>query len=216
MTNINRWAWDYIDHHIEIKKLLIEDLVNVSALARKIAREHHLEQNIDAIISAIRRYEGKKEIKKEFHQLYELLRRAKISTKTKLVSILVRRTDETEKKVASMYPRITFRRDAILRTFEITNHIKIVVDAEYLTPVKDLFMPKEIEHIEKNLGELAINYSDDITKISGLFVLLCNELALHDISIIDSMICHWEHIIIFKEEDLERAFQVIFQLTKMK
>ncbi len=216
MTNINKLTWDYIDHHIEIKKLLIEELVNASALARKIAKEQHLEHNIDAIISAIRRYEGKKEIKKEFYTLYELVRRAKISTKTKLVSLLIRRTDDTEKKVASMYSKISFRRDVTLRTFEITNHIKIVVDAEYLNSIKSLFLPKEIEHLEKDLGELAINYADDITKIPGLFVLLCNELALHDISIIDSMICHWEHLLIFKEEDLEKAFQVIFQLTKMK
>ena len=77
-----------------------------------------------------------------------------------------------------------------------------------------LFNPKEIETTEKNLSEIAINYRDDITKIPGLFATIANELALNEVSIIDSMICHWEHIIVAKEKDLEGALKVILNLIK--
>jgi hypothetical protein len=214
MTNINKLTWDYIENSIEIKKTLLSGLINISALARQIAKENHLEKNIDAIISAIRRYEGKAEVKKRYTKLYELLKKAKISTKTKLASILVKRNDETEKKVGSIYSKINLRRESTIRIFEVTNYIKIIMDEEFFDEIKKIFIAKEIEAVEKNLGELTINYMDDITKIPGVFATLANEMSLNGVSIIDSMICHWEHIIVVKEDDLEKAFSVVLHLTK--
>lgn len=214
MANINKLVWDYLDNHIELKKTLLENLLNTSALARKIAQELNLKQNLDAIISAIRRYEHKKEKKAQLLKFYQLIKRAKLSTKTKLASLLIKRNDQTEKKLSSLYSKIPLKRDTTLRIFEVTNYIKIILDEELLKEIKALFSPQEIEAIEKNLGELTINYQDDITKIPGVFATLSNELALNDLSLIDSMICHWEHLIIVKEEDLERAFTVVFNLTK--
>lgn len=214
MTNINKEVWDYLDQRIEIRKTLVEGLVNISGLARKISRELGLEKNIDAVISAIRRYEGKKEKKKEYEGFYALLKKAKISTKTKLASLLVKRNDETEKKIGLIYTKVGWKRDSTLRIFEVTNYIKIIVDEEKLKEVKEVFSGQEVEEVEKSLGELAINYQDDITKIPGVFATLSNELAMNEISIVDSMICHWEHIVVVKEKDLERTFTVIFNLTK--
>lgn len=215
MTSINGLTWAYIDRHIEIKKTILHGLVNVSALARKIAKEHHIEQNIDAIISAIRRYEGKTEKREEFKKYYDLLKKARISSKSKLTSILIKRTDETEKKVAIMYQKIHFRRNTNPLSFEITNHIKIVIDDHLSNQIKELFISSEIEHIDKGLGELTIEYAEEIVKVSGkLFAIVVNELAMNNIAIIDSMICHQEHVIIIKEDELDRAFKIIFELTR--
>ena len=103
MTNINKQVWDYIDNRIEIKKTLLNGLINTSALARKIAKEKKLEQNIDAIISAIRRYETQPEKREQYINFYKVLKRAKISSKTKLSSILIRRNDSSENKLASIF-----------------------------------------------------------------------------------------------------------------
>ncbi len=88
------------------------------------------------------------------------------------------------------------------------------MDDEFLGEVRAAFQKGDVERVEKNLGELTINYRDDITEIPGVFARLANEMAMNDISIIDSMICHWEHIVIVKEENLERALRVIINLTK--
>ena len=53
MTNINQKVWRIIDIDSAIKKNLLEGLINTSALARKIAKEHDLVDNVDAVISAI-------------------------------------------------------------------------------------------------------------------------------------------------------------------
>jgi hypothetical protein len=216
MTNINKLVWNYIDNRIELKKTLLEGLLNISALARVIAKEEKLDKNIDAIISAIRRYQGKIEKKKENLQFYSLLKKAKISTKTKLVSLLIKRNDHTESKISTIYNQINLERDSTLRIFEVTKYIKIIIDQELLKEIKAIFSSNDIENITNNLGEITINYNEDITKIPRVFATLSNELAMNELSIIDSVICHWEHIIVVNEEDLKKAFTVVFGLTRNK
>jgi hypothetical protein len=214
MTSINKRVWDYIDRSTEIKKVMRAGLINTSALAREIAMKEGLASNIDAIISAIRRYENESEKTKQYKTFYELLKKSKITTKTKLASILIKRNDYTQEQVGKLYSKVKLKRNSTLKILEVTNHIKINTDEEFFEEIKGFFPEEDIEYAQKNLGELLINYRDDITRIPGVFATLANELAMNGISVIDSMICHWEHSVMVKEEDLERAFSVVFNLTK--
>jgi len=213
MTNINKRVWDYIDSRIEIRKAMMRGLINTSALAREIAAKENIPESKDAIISAIRRYESKD---KEAHykSIYDLLKKSKISTKTRLASILLKRNDETQRLARTIYSRVKLNRSSTLKILEVTNHIKINMDEELLGEIKSIFSEGDIEYTQKSLGELVISYADDITKIPGVFATLSNELAMNGVSIIDSMICYREHFFMVREEDLERAFGVVLRLTK--
>ena len=70
----------------------------------------------------------------------------------------------------------------------------------------------ELVNIEKNIGEINIGYNTDITKTPGVFATMANELAINNISVVDSMICHSEHIIIVKEKDIKKAFGVVYNI----
>jgi len=216
MVGINTRVWEIIERDIAVKKLLLDGLINVSALARKISKEENMGRNIDAVISAIRRYEGRFDKKAKSKNVYHLLKKAKIATKTKLTSVLIKRSDRTEKKMGRIYSELDLGRGSVLRIFEVSNYIKIITDEELLSGLKKIFPSGEIQDLDTRIGEITINYTEDITKIPGVFAGLSNELALNDISIIDSMICQREHIIIVREADLEKAFNVIFSLTSSK
>lgn len=213
MTNINKRVWDYIDARIEIRKAMARGLINASALAREIASREGMNESMDAIISAIRRYDSK-EKESHYKSIYDLLKKSKISSKTKLASILVRRNDETQKIARTLYSKVRLTRSSTLKILDVTNHIKINMDEELLPEIKSLFSDHDVEEVQKNLGEVVIAYADDITKIPGVFATLSNELAMNGISIIDSMICHREHFFVVRENDLEKAFGVVFSLTK--
>ncbi|MFH1174910.1 MAG: hypothetical protein V1725_07280 [archaeon] len=213
MTSINKDVWRIIDNDAAIRKNLVQGLINTSALARKIAKEHHLDRNIDAVISAIRRYEGSKEKKETLHTVYVLLKKAKLSTRTKLVSVLLKKHEDIRKKLATLYAKIDFSAGDTLRIFEVSTYIKLIIDDKNVLLVKSTFAERDIVGITAKLGELCIDYQADITKTPGLFATLSNELAGNDISIVDSMICHNEHIIIVEEKNLERTFNVVFHLT---
>ena len=213
MTNINSLVWRLIDDDAAVKRNLLEGLINVSALARKLAAAHGLQENIDAVISAIRRYEGSVEKKDVLGEIFATLKESKLSTKTKLAAVLVKKSGEVRKKLAKLYTKIDFEAGETLLLFEVTKYIKLIVDEKSLPVVQGVFERGEVVEVIKGLGELSINYAADITKIPGLFATLSNELGVNGVSIVDSMICHREHLIIVQEADIEKAFTVIFRLT---
>ncbi len=215
MTSVQKLVWDYIDRRIEIKKMLFDGLVNVSALARKIASDENLHGKADGIISAIRRYAIAPTKEDSHKKIYSLIKKAKISTQTKLVSFLIRRTRDSEKKTGSIYSRFELRHESFFITFEMANHIKIIIDQVFFDDLKKLFLPSEVIETDKNIGSIMIFYNDNISKIPGVFATLANEMALNGISIIDSMICGNEHIIIVREKALEKAFGVVLSLTSL-
>ncbi|MFA6072969.1 MAG: hypothetical protein WC758_02570 [Candidatus Woesearchaeota archaeon] len=213
MTNINKEVWKIIDGDASIKKNLLDNLINISALARKISQEHDLKNNLDAIISAIRRYENNNEKKATNTKVYSMLKNSKLSTRTKLASMLLKKNSNIRKKLAELYSKIDFEAGDTLRIFEVTKYIKIIVDDKNLLIAKKIFTNEEIVESSNKLSELTIDYNTNVTKTPGVFATLSNELATNNISIIDSMICHSEHIFIVDEKSLEEAFKVVFKLT---
>lgn len=213
MKNINKEVWRYLDNHITIKKNLADELINVRALSKKIIHDLHLAASLNAVISAIRRYHLDLKEKEHLPQIYALLKKAKLFTRTKLASVLLKKNETIREKLATLYQKIDFQGGDTLRIFEVNKYIKIIIDERLLPETKEIFNKKEIVETEKGLGELTIAYNVDITKIPGIFALLSNELAANNVSIIDSMICHSEHLIIVKEHDIQKAFAVVFALT---
>ena len=213
MKNINKEVWRYLDNHITIKKNLADNLINTRALAKKIILDSHLNCSLNAVISATRRYNLDIKEKEHLPKIYYLLKQTKLLTRTRLASVLLPKNSIIRNKLVDFYKNIDFEGGDTLRIFEVNKYIKIIVDEKSLTEAQNIFTKKERVHIEKNLGELTIIYGIDITKTPGVFALLSNELAANNISIIDSMICHSEHLIIVNEKELKRAFNVVFELT---
>jgi hypothetical protein len=214
MTNINSSTWKYIDNHIEIKKNLVEGLINTSALARKIGDEIGYTKNKDAIISAIRRYENNVVLKANYEQIYSALKKANFKSKNKLVGIVLKRTPKNEQKSASLFEKLELQRDSTLRSFEMTNFIKIIFDSEFLKEVKKIFNDVEILELSENISEISISFEENTGNIHGMFNIIANELTANDILIDDYMASYKEHIITMKAEYLKTAFDLIHNLTK--
>jgi hypothetical protein len=211
--NINSEVWRLIDNNAAIKRTLLEGLINTSSLARKLAEENNWQDNIDAVISAIRRYKGSSENKSSMTKIFKMLKTAKISTKTKLAAVLLKKNSEVRRKLSKLYLETDFEAGETFRIFEVTKYIELIVEEKMLKQVKDVMKKDEIEETLSGLGEISIDYGMNITKIPGVFATLSNELAMNNISIVDSMICHREHVIIVNERDIEKTFTTIFKIT---
>ena len=212
MTNIQATVFRLIDNNMAVRKMLREELINTRALARKFLKDYDLKCSLDAVISAIRRYESSGTEKDYLPTVYRLLKQARLLSRMKLSSLLLRKSSSTREKLPELFSMVDFEGGDTLRIFEVTKYIKIIIDEKLLPVVKKIFMEKDIVLTETKLSELSILYDADITKIPGLFATLSSELAANNISIVDSMICYNEHIIIVSEKDSKLAFDVIFSL----
>ena len=172
MKNVNKEVWRYLDNHLTIKKNLSDELINVRALAKKVIKDLHLSCSLNAAISAIRRYNIDIKENEYLPKVYSLLKKAKLSSRTKLASLLLKKNEIIRNKLAGLYQKIDFQGGDTLRIFEVNKFIKIIFDEKMLKEAKKVFTEKEIVDSEKNLGELIITYNIDITRTPGVFAFL--------------------------------------------
>ncbi|MBT7928627.1 hypothetical protein HN682_01735, partial [Candidatus Peregrinibacteria bacterium] len=65
MTNINQTVWRLLAQDLSIQKNLKKGLINVRGLAKYLIETYNLRASLDAVISAIRRFENSETFKDE-------------------------------------------------------------------------------------------------------------------------------------------------------
>lgn len=212
MTNIQSEVTNFIDQDVSIRRGLSRGYINVRSLAKYIHKNLKVSASLDAVISAIRRYEAKEDNKEDIKIRYKLIAEAKVSSRTRMASVLVKKDVEVRKAIVNLYNKIDFSRGDVLRILEVSQFIKIIVDQNNFEIVESLFQ-KSIGKDTK-LGEISLIYKDDVKSTPGVFAALASELALNNISIIDGVICGSEHIFILNQDDVMRALQVLHSIAK--
>lgn len=205
---------NFIEQDVSIRRGLTRGLLNTRALAKYIHDNLGHPATLDAIISAIRRYEAKEEAKDDIKKRYQLIAAAKVSSRTRMVSMLFRKEMDVRKSLVSLYNKIDFSKGDVLRILEVSQFIKVITDEANLEKIHELFPKKEIISTEKRLGEISLVYNEEVANTPGVFAALSGELALSGISIIDGVICGNEHIFIVNEDDLMKALEAMHRIRK--
>ncbi|HLC50332.1 MAG TPA: hypothetical protein VJI97_02790 [Candidatus Nanoarchaeia archaeon] len=212
MKNIREEVWKFLDSDISIKKDLGRKIINVRSLAKHIAATQKINGNLDAIISAIRRYSIDHKKTEETHSIHEVLKQAKISIRTKMSSLLLKRTDLVKTKLGRPDSLMDFKGHDVVRILEGSQALTIVIDQKNLEKIKSLFPKDLVLEENKKIGMIEINYPRILKKTPGIFSIIYNELAENGISIIDALISSNEHIILVEEEKLLKAFDLVYRL----
>jgi aspartokinase len=214
MTNIHNSVTNFIEQDVSIRRGLSRGFINSRALAVYIQRNLNLSCSLDAVISAIRRYEAGKESKEDMKNRYKLIASSKVSSRTRMVSILFRKDGNVRKSLAKLYEKIDFSKGEVLRILEVSQYIKIIIDQSNYRFVDELFSKSDIMAVDRKLGEISLIYSDNVIDTPGVFAALSSELALNSISIRDGVICGSEHIFIIHEDEMMKALQALHNITK--
>ena len=214
ISNIHSFVWKIIDTDISLKKELSRDLINVRKLANYIVKTQKIDASLDSVISAIRRYKSSSIKKEEQQSAYDILKQAKLSVRTQMVSLELKRTDEVKTQLGRPDRLVHYQEHDTVRVLEGSNTVSLIFDKKNTDKIISQFPKKNILHVTKNVGMLELSYSKDLEKTPGVFFIIANELAQNDISIIDALISASEHIIVVDEKDITRAFDLIYALVK--
>ena len=210
--NIREAVWKFIDTDISLKKDLSRKIVNIRSLAKYIISAQKLNISLDAVISAIRRYRLDAKKGEDTNSIHSVLKQARVAVRTKMSSLLLKRTDFVKTKLGRPDKLMEFQGHDVIRVLEGSQALTIVIDQKNFEKIKSAF-PKDILLEEnKKVGMIEINYPRILKKTPGVFSVIYNELAEHDISIIDALISSNEHILIIEEEKLLKAFELIQKL----
>jgi aspartokinase len=211
IPNIREFVWKIIETDITLKKDLNRGIINVRSLAKHILDEQKITASLDSVISAIRRYE-KAPKNKETYSVYHTLNHARIATRTKMSSLLLKRTDDVKTKLGRPDKLIDYQGHEIIRVLEGSQALTIVFDRKNFEKIKTIFPKSVILEENKKVGMIEIDYPRILKKTPGVFSVIYNELAENNISIIDALISSNEHILVIDEEKLLTAFEHIYEL----
>jgi aspartokinase len=214
MTNIVHTVWRIIDDDPSIKRELSRGLLNTSALARYIIKEKKINTTLDAVISAIRRYQVDK-YTDIFSPATKLLGQTiNISTRSNLAEIALLKDADVQRILPRVFDVISYVRGDVLRIMQANESVRLLIDEKNMERVFRLFPKNKIIAKEKNLAEITIYIHPQMQKTPGVLSVLANELALHGINIVEVMTCPPEMLFIVKKEDFQRASDVIYQLCQ--
>lgn len=206
-------VWKILDNSPSIRKDMSLGLINQSALARYIIEEKKVNATLDAVISAIRRYEIEHS-NKLFDAAYKIISQSAISTKSRLSNIDIIKDTETQKLLPELFSIINYNRGDVLRIIQADESIKILVDEKNLEKVKDLLSEDKIIKIDENLAELNMHLHPEAVNTPGILAVISNELSINDINVMETMSCVPELLWFVKEKDILKAYSVLYQLCK--
>lgn len=210
--NIKEFVWQVINSNNSIKHDLGREIINIRSLAKYIIRNHKLNVSIDAVISAIRRFDIDSIKKEDNRSAYSMLKQARLNTKNRMSSLLVKRTDEVKTILGRPDKIFDYQGHEIIRIIEGKEVLTLIFDRGNYDKVLGLFPKKVIIKSNKKVGMIEINYPLGLEKTPGVFSIISGEFAQNNISIIDAIISSNEHIIVINEENMLKATEILYML----
>lgn len=213
MTNITRDVQRILDSDSGIRAGLGKGIINKRALAQYIKNMIKGNGSVDAIISAIRRYENNVAEDKRFEKTRDIIRNASISTKTGIAIMALVKDSPVQELLPKLFSIIHYARGEVLRIIQAEETIKVIVDEKNVQKVTDLFNGRLI-HVERNLAEINMRLAPVSAKVPGVLALLDTELASNGINIVETVSCVPEILWFIDKKDLLKAHQAFIELIE--
>ncbi len=214
MTNTTRMVQRLLDHDTAIKRDLSKGLINKRALAQYIEKQLNTNVSLDAIMSAIRRYETDLSEEKQFAKAGVIIKNGKISTKTGIAIIALVKEPSVQELLPKLFSGIQYARGEELRIIQAEESIKVIVDEKNVDKVTDLFKKSEVLRIEHNLGEINMKLDPTSAKVPGILAILYTELANNNINVVEGISCVPELLWFVDQKDLLKAHQTFLELIE--
>ena len=213
--NISDRVKSFLDNDFIIRKCLMRNILSLRALARHIIKELELrENNMDAVISAIRRYK-RTEKAESSDKIRKIFSRIKVTTRSNIVDIRVQKNKANMDNISRLNSAIDIEKGEIMRIIQAEQSITIIIDDKNLDRFYDIFKKSDCISVDKNLVEINLHFTQESQNIRGIVALVASSLNAEGINIVEIMSSAPELLIIVKKEDLIKMLNVVDNLQGM-
>ena len=215
MSNIAEKVKLFLDNDFIIRKCLFRNIISRRALSRYIIKNLDLEEkNLDAVMSAIRRYKKEEKTKTEA-ELKRLFLKIAVKTRSNIIDISLKKNKKTLEQLSKINSIVDIEKGEVIRLIQSEEGIRIIIDEKNLEKFFNYFSKNDCIFIEKNLTEINLHFPLEASKTKGIVALITSSLNAEGINIIEIMSSAPELLILIKKEDLIKALNVIDNLEKM-
>ncbi len=209
MATVARQVREYIASHPSIADALKMDIVNYSALARKVCKELGIRRE-EAVLAACRRYPVEKLRGFSEDAVRRMLRSSRVETRTKVATIILVEGVDVLQRLGDVVEEL-LDENKECRLIQVSQGTVIIVDDDSVSRVTRKLRPEHIVSVTRGLVEIAVTSPESIEKTAGLLAFLSGALASRGINIVQEMSCYTDTIFILNRKDMTRAIEVLTQ-----
>jgi hypothetical protein len=211
MKSVNQQIAHLLSKYPSIQKCMKRDIINVRSLARFLKEKYQLPYTMDALISSIRRYDLDDVTIITSKEADEALSKVLISIKDNVAKIRLK--DIAFKEICNDYikEQILKKNTRLVKSKEI---ITLIVNQKDLEQKKSVFKEEDIMEIKKNLAEIRLQFSKDISNIKGILSRIIGELAIRDINLEEVIYGIPTLLIYVKEDSVVQAHHALMEMKR--
>ncbi len=213
--NISIAVQKFLDSDFIIRKCLLRNILSLRALARHVIKELELkDSNLDAVISAIRRYKRTEKVESS-DKIRKIFSRIKVTTRSNIVDIRVQKNKANMGNISRLNSAIDIEKGEIMRIIQAEQSITIIIDDKNLNKFNDIFEKKYVISMDKNLVEVNLQFTEEAQNVKGIVALVTSSINAESINIVEIMSSAPELLIIVKKEDLLKVLNVVDNLQNL-
>ncbi|HEV2519657.1 MAG TPA: ACT domain-containing protein [Thermoplasmata archaeon] len=205
----------FIEDHASIREGLREDLLNYTALARKIQADTGL-ANEEAVTIACRRYQ--RNVSREEPDLIrvrEVIGRSRLEVHPRVAIVRIRDDLDTLDRLLAIGRR-TLTTPARRRVFQLflgTRAITVLCEETLLAAILPEVRGPLLLGVERGLGTLAFRSSPEVGDIPGVLSYIADALYRSGINCLETISVYTDSIFVFRDADLLKAYQALSELV---
>ena len=205
----------YIDEHPSIREALHDDLVNYTALARRIESESGTTSE-EAVTVAVRRYQRGLSLEDPTREnVRKIVRESRLEVHPRVAIVRLRDDWEAIDDLLALGRRILADAPG-RRLFEIligTRAITVLCEESLLADVKGTIPAKLLLGVERGLAVLAFRSRPEVAETPGVLAFMAEALFRSGINCLETVSVHTDSLFVFRDKDSIRAFQVLSTLV---
>ena len=215
MTNIAEQVKVFLDNDFIIRKCLFRNIISLRALSRYIIKTLDLEEkNLDAVMSAIRRYKREERAKTDA-ELKKLFSKVGVKTRSNIVDVCLKKSKKILEQLNKINSIVDIEKGEVIRIIQAEEGIRIILDEKNVDKFFNYFSKNDCISIDKNLTEINLHFTSEASKTKGIISLISSSLNAEDVNIIEIISCAPELLIFIKKDDLLKTLNIIDNLEKM-
>ena len=219
MNSIGKVTEDLINRSPFLREAMTDDLINISALARKLKPE--IEQIVGkevkegAIIMAIKRmtpglyHRLNLKITKVMGDLGDFL------VRSNLIDYTFENSDSLKTKQGELINEINKDNDSFFALCKGVTETTFIVNAQKKEVVERIFKNDKLKSNTNDLASVTVKLPKINTEIYGIYYYILKHLAWEGINIIEIVSTSNEFTVIVKQDDVDKAFKILMQIKRI-
>lgn len=217
MVTISHLVKRYVNEMPFLYEAMKKRLVNYGSVAEllkpKIEEELDKQVKTSAVMMALRRYADemfKKYDSKDMQKVFE--HDIELTMKSGLCDITVHKSLSLFGKLKSIYNLIDYEKGDILNIVHGHVNVSIITNEKYKKKLLELLKDEKITHIEENLNQLSLKFSEDYLYTPGILYQMTKELLWKNVNLIEIVSSLTELNFLVKRKDAGRGYEALENL----